>query len=75
MDGSRGARLTYLRSQIRFIKQPERRLILLQAKRSETAEELIRVRQHLQDAEAALTDLLRRNQLRDWPKDPDNQFA
>ena len=75
MDGSRCARLTYLRSQIRFIKQPERRLILLQAERSETAEELVRVKQHLQDAEAAFTDLLRRNRLRDWPKDPDSQFA
>lgn len=74
MDGSRGARLTYLRSQIRLIKQRERRLIF-QAKRSETAEELVRVRQHLQDAEAAFTDLLRRNRLRDWLKDPDNQFA
>ena len=63
MDNSRAAKLTYLRFQVRSLKQQERRLLQLHDQhcnggQSEAAEELARVRQHVQEAEDALMGLL-----------------
>ena len=64
MDTSRAAQLTYLRFQVRSLKQSERRLQRLYGKpssgnRAEFSEELVRVRQQVQDAEDVLADALR----------------
>ena len=64
MDGSRSAKLTFLRFQVRSLKQQERRLVLLHDKpyagnQAEAEEELVRVRRHIQEAGIALVDFLR----------------
>lgn len=63
MDTTRTAKLTYLRFQVRSLKQRERRLLLLHDKpcegnRPEAAKELVRVRRHIEEAEAAVNDFL-----------------
>lgn len=67
MNNSRAIRLTFLRCQIRSLTQRERRLLFLNAEsctgnQAEAEAELIRLRRHIQDAETALINELRRDQ-------------